>query len=153
MSITTLIPKKCKARDKIKCFRPVSLLNVLYKLLTKILSTSLSAVLETIINRDQTGFIKGRYIGENIRLILDGMAKTKNEDTGGLLLLCDWSKAYDCIDWGYLRHVILGYGFGGQFRRWIQLLYPDKESTKCFAKIQINKILSRKYELQRGLRQ
>ena len=63
LSITTFIPKKGKARDKIKCLRPISLLNVLYKLLSKILSTRLSAVLEPIINRDQTGFIKGRYIG------------------------------------------------------------------------------------------
>ena len=152
-SITTLIHKKGKARDKIDCLRPISLLNVLYKLMTKVLSMRLNKVLAAIINRDQNGFIKGRYIGENVRLILDILTRTKNEDIGGLLLLCDWSKAYDSIDWSYMHEIIRSYGFGEQFRKWINILYPLQTSARCYARVQINGILSRKYQLNRGLRQ
>ena len=121
--------------------------------MTKVLSLRLNKVLAGIINSDQTGFIKGRFIGENIRLILDIIAKTKNQDIGGLLLFCDWSKAYDCIDWRHLHKVVQGYGFGKQFCKWIEILYPHRKGGRCSARIQINGVLSRKYELFRGLRQ
>ena len=69
--IITLIPKKDKERILIKNWRPISLLNTDYKLLTKCLSFRLQSVPPNIIDNDQTGFLKDRYIGENIRTIAD----------------------------------------------------------------------------------
>ena len=74
--IITLLPKK-KIRTshfykKING-RPISLLNTYYKILAKILATRLQKVLPAIIHGDQTGFLKNRYIGENIRLFLDSI--------------------------------------------------------------------------------
>ena len=70
-SITTLIPKPGKDRRYVENLRPISLLNVLYKLITKAIAPRVKIVIKDLIHSDQTGFIQGRYIGENVRLILD----------------------------------------------------------------------------------
>lgn len=67
----TLIPKHSKDPRYLKNWRPISLLNTDYKILTKCLARRLKGVLPDLISREQTGYLKGRYIGENIRLILD----------------------------------------------------------------------------------
>ena len=77
--IISLIPKKNKDKTILENLRPISLLNVDYKILTKILAKRLEKVLPKLINPDQTGFVKGRYIGENIRLIQDLMFYTEKE--------------------------------------------------------------------------
>ena len=72
-SITVLIPKKSKDTRFVENLRPISLLNVLFKILTKTLARRLTGVIDRMVGGDQTGFVKGRYIGENIRLVLDLM--------------------------------------------------------------------------------
>ena len=71
--IISLIPKKNKDKTLLDNLRPISLLNVDYKILTKTLAKRLKKVLPTIINPDQTGYVKDRFIGENVRLINDIM--------------------------------------------------------------------------------
>ena len=69
--VISLIPKKNKDKSILENLRPISLLNVDYKILTKVISKRIEKTLPKIINPDQTGYVKGRYIGENIRLIQD----------------------------------------------------------------------------------
>ena len=76
MSVTTLIPKKGKDVRLVKNLRPISLLNTVFKLITKTLAIRLTKVINKLINSDQTGFIKGRYIGENVRLLIDDLKWT-----------------------------------------------------------------------------
>ena len=57
-------------------------------------------MLPKIINSDQTGFIKGRYIGEKIRLISDVMDYAKAENLSGILLSLDFKKAFDTLQNG-----------------------------------------------------
>jgi len=64
--IISLIPKKKKDKTILKNLQPISLVNVDHKILTKVLANRLEKVLPKIINPDQTGYVKGRYIGENI---------------------------------------------------------------------------------------
>ena len=66
-SIITLVPKKDKPTNLLGNLRPISLLNTDYKISTKAIAKRLEAVLPLVINADQTGYIKGRYIGENLR--------------------------------------------------------------------------------------
>ena len=71
MVFLNIIPKKEKDIRYLKNWRPISLLNTGYKILTKLLSLRLQNVISTIVAPDQTGYIKNRYIGENIRTIVD----------------------------------------------------------------------------------
>ena len=72
--IITLIPKLNKNATSLENLGPISLLNVDYKILTKTIAKKLEKVLPKIINPDQTGYVKGRYMGENVRLISDIMS-------------------------------------------------------------------------------
>ena len=66
LGILNIIPKKDKDIRYLKNWRLICLLNTDYKILTKLLSMSLQNVISTIVATDQTGYIKRRYIGENI---------------------------------------------------------------------------------------
>ena len=74
-------------------WRPIILLNTDYKIAAKALARRIEKGLPGIINSDQTGFIKGRYIGEKIRLMSNIMDYTKSENLPGILLSLDFKKA------------------------------------------------------------
>ena len=69
-------------------------------------------MLPKIINSDQKGFIKGRYIGENIRLISDIMEYTKAQNLSGILLSLDFKKAFDTLEWPYINRMLDTLNFG-----------------------------------------
>ena len=85
-SILTIIPKKDKDIRHLKNWRPISLLNTDYKILTKLLSTRLQNVMSKIVATDQTGYIKNSYIGENIRTVVDVIDYLKEYTKPGILL-------------------------------------------------------------------
>ena len=87
--IITCLPKDNKPRHFLKNWRPISLLNTVYKIGSGVIASRLKRVLEKLIDLDQTGFISGRYIGDNIRLIYDMLQFTEENDISGLLLLID----------------------------------------------------------------
>ena len=70
--------------------------------MAKNIAFSVKNVLPKIINNDQTGFLKNRFIGENIRLINDIIDFTENKNLKGLLLFLDFEKAFDTIEWTFL---------------------------------------------------
>ena len=74
-----MIPKKNKDPLLLKNWRPISLLNTDYKLTTKCIGKRLEKVLPYLIDGDQTEYIKGRFIGENIRLISDIIEQHENK--------------------------------------------------------------------------
>ena len=152
-SITTLIPKKGKDKQWVKNLRPISLLNVIYKIITKALAIRLSNVIQPLINEDQTGFLKGRFIGENVRMIIDILNETKEHNIPGLLLFCDIQQAYDTVSWKYLKIVLERFGFGPNFLRWVSMMYDHRSEQPATARIVMNGHLSRPYLIQRGLRQ
>lgn len=127
--IITLIPKKGKIRTLLKNWRPISLLNMDYKILTKCLATRLHEILPLIIDTDQTGFIKGRYIGENIRTITDLIEYTSLKNQPGIILLLDFEKAFDTVIWPFLFRSLEKFNFGPMFINWVKTCYNDIEST------------------------
>ena len=88
--IITLLPKKDKPTDVLNNLRPVTLLNVDYKIATKVIANRLAKVLPDIISPNQTGYVKNRYIGENVRLISDVIDYTKAKQTQGIPLFLDF---------------------------------------------------------------
>ena len=147
-SIINCIPKGDKPRQYLKNWRPISLLTVLYKLLSSVLANRIKAVLDFLISRSQCGFIQGCYIGEATRLIYDVMNYTENKQIDGLLMLIDFEKAFDSISWNFLYNVLEYLGFGKAFIRWIRILNND-----IYASVLQSGIKSEFFKIQRGCKQ
>lgn len=146
-SVITLIYKK-KARDDLKNYRPISLLCSDYKIIAKALAERIKAVLPTIIHRDQTGFLKDRYIGENITLFLDTQEYLSRNQKTGFAFLADWEKAYDRIDRRFIEQCLTAFGFGPNFVLWFKVLHKDSS-----AQIIVNGFLTDSFDVQSGVRQ
>ena len=56
--------------------------------------------------RTKSGFLKGRYIGENVRMIIDIIRESDEREIPGLLLFCDFEHAYDSVSWDYLKNTV-----------------------------------------------
>ena len=146
--ILSLIPKKDKDKKYLKNWRPISLLNNDYKIVTKTLALRLEKVLPTIISANQTGYVKGRYIGESIRIITDMMSFTKKKNIPGLAVFLDFEKAFDSIEWCYLQKCLEAFNFGPQLRQWISVLYNNISSC-----VLNNGFATKHFNLSRGVRQ
>lgn len=78
----------------------------IYKIGSTCIANRIKKVLPELINLDQTGFVAGRYIGDNLRLIYDMLYYLKEETLPGLLVLLDFEKAFDSINWNYMHKVL-----------------------------------------------
>ena len=125
--ILNLIPKGNKDIRFLSNWRPVSILNTDYKILTKALAIRLQSVLPSLIHSDQVGYLKERFIGENIRTIDDIMSYTNLKQLSGYILLIDFEKAFDSIEWSFLQKSLKFFNFGQNFIRWIEILYTKIE--------------------------
>ena len=94
--VITCIPKDNKDKLLLKNWRPISLLNVSYKMASAI-AARFKPVLTSLINEDQTGFLPGRFIGDNIRLVYDILFYTEKEYLPVMILLLDFVTAFDSI--------------------------------------------------------
>ena len=148
--IIKLISKKDTEPFFIKNWRPLTLLNCDYKIAAKSIANRLKLSLPDIINYDQTGFMKGRFIGENIRLIDNVICYSKEKHIPGLLLFLDFEKAFDTIsiEWPLIRKTIQHFGFGNSILKWLSLFYCRPESC-----VLNNGWASNFFEIQRGVRQ
>ena len=113
----------------LKNWRPITLLNNDYKIASKPIAKRIEAVLPRLIPTDQSRFIKGRYIGENIRLISDLLEQTKTDKISGILMSMDFRKAFDTLEWPFMHYALKLYNFEESRRRWIKVFYTDIEST------------------------
>ena len=100
-SIITCLPKGNEDRQCLKNWRPISLLCVIYKMASAVIAERIKPILEKIITRNLTGFLKGRYIGESTRLIYDIMYYTERNKLPGLLVQIDFEKAFDSLSWHF----------------------------------------------------
>lgn len=146
--IITLIPKKSKDRRYMSNWRPITLLNVDYKILTKVLAKRLMGVISSLIHPDQVGFLRGRFIGVNIRNINDVVEFLQNEMDEGMVVSLDYAKAFDSVDKGYLLKVLQSYNFGEGFIRWVNILYTGVQSC-----VLNNGVSTGWFHLHSGLRQ
>ena len=85
-------------------------------------------VLQKLINNDQTGFLKGRFIGENIGLIVSIIHYANTKQIPGLLLFIDFEKAFDSIEWAFIEKTLNYYNFGSSLVAWFRLFYSDISS-------------------------
>lgn len=98
----SLILKKGKCPEDCSSYRPISLLNVDVKILSKVLARRLESLLPIIIKEDQTGFIKGRHSSNNIRRLLNIIQLSEQQQIDSIVLSLDAEKAFDRVEWSYL---------------------------------------------------
>ena len=146
--LISLVPKKDKDRQFLKNWRPIALLTTDYKLIAKCLAARIVTVIDKLIAPDQTGYIKGRYIGENIRTVHDMITYLKLRNKSGILLLIDFEKAFDTVRWSFIDKALQIFNFGNSFRKWVQVLYTNIESA-----VLNNGFLTKFFAPQRGVRQ
>ena len=145
-----LIPKGKNPR-KVSDFRPISLCNVLYKLLSKVLVNRFQTVLPKIISDTQSAFLPGRLITDNAAVafeLLHSMKMKRTGRTGQLAMKLDMSKAYDRVEWGFLEATMLKMGFAP---RWVSLIM-ECVSTPTYS-VMINGTPQGYIKPSRGLRQ
>ena len=142
-----LTPKKSDPLH-LKNWRPLSLLNQDYKILAKLVAERIKIALPYLINQDQTGFLKGRYIGQNIVTILDIIHHTEVQEIPALLISIDFEKAFDKLEWSFMFKCLEYFGFPNYIKQWVKILYTDIKSS-----VTNNGWHSEYFNLGRGVRQ
>ncbi|GAU29062.1 hypothetical protein TSUD_278180, partial [Trifolium subterraneum] len=118
-----LIPK-CDNPTSMKDLRPISLCNVLYKMISKVLANRLKCCLDKCVSQEQSAFVEGRSILDNALIATEVIHALKRKTKGRrceLALKIDISKAYDKVDWGFLRGVMTRMGFTDVWIRWVTM--------------------------------
>ena len=146
--ILSLIPKENKLHCFIKNWRAITLLNTDYKIFAKAIANRIKKVLIYLINSNQTRFLKGRFIGKNIRTIEEIINFTEQENRPGLLLFIDFEKAFDNLEWHLIEKAQMHFNFGPSMIRWVKLFYSTIRRS-----VQNNGWVSQAFPLTRGVRQ
>lgn len=142
----TLIFKNRGSKQKLENYRPISLLNVDYKILAKVLSMRMKSVLGSIIAPTQAYSVPGRDIADTICSVRDVIKHMEEE--GGVVMSLDLNKAFDRVEHDYLYKTMKKFGFGNKLVNWIKLLYNEAKScVKC------NGVLTDSFPLERSVRQ
>ena len=124
----SIIPKEGKDNKKMKNWRSITLLNTVYKTASSCIAARLKTVLPKLIGDDQKGFLKGRCIGENIRLLYDTLLYANQHRVPGLPLVVDFEKPFDSVAWSFIEKSLCKFKFGKDITRWILTFYTNINS-------------------------
>lgn len=143
--VITLIPK-VKDANNVKQFRPI--LNVNFKIFTKLMLGRLSRLASKIISNSQTTFIRGRYIVDGAVILHEIVHELKRKRMSGVIFKIDFEKAYDSVRWDFIDEVLEMKGFEKKVKDWI--MSTVKGGRVC---ININGENGPYFKTHRGLRQ
>ena len=146
-AILTLLYKKGE-REDIKNWRPISLLNADYKILTKILAERLKKVLPKIIHPDQKGFVQGRNINQANRLLQDIIHYSDQKEQNAAIIFLDYEKAFDRVEWSWTLQCLKQFNFGNKFISWIDMVFKNAKTS-----ILTNGFRSSYFKISRSMRQ
>lgn len=147
-ALISLIPKKDRYITDPSNFKPISLLNLDFKMLTKVLVLRLQQVSPNIIHPNQAGFMKNTSSSDNMRKLIHLMwlAQSKNVPIAATSL--DAEKAFDEVEWSFLFSALSHFGFGPYFSQWAKTLYKEPKAA-----VITNGVISPIFSLSRGTRQ
>ena len=146
--VITLLPKPGKDKLSPSNYKPITLLNCDYKIISKVITNRIHPCLNDLIEKEQNGFMKARNIGDNIRLLFDIIDYANHEKMPGAVLLVDLHKAFDSLHWSFIFTMLKSYGFDNSLINWIRILYKNPE-----CRVVNNNFLSPLFEVKKGVRQ
>lgn len=149
-TLVTLVPKT-QLLESINQLRPISCCNFIYKIISKIIVARLKTYMGQLISCNQSAFVGGRLIQDNLVVAQEVFHALKRKDKCGkecLAIKLNMNKAYDRLDWRFIQKVLLAHGFSGS---WVAMVM--KLVSTVSYKIKVNGVLSDKIVPERGLRQ
>ena len=118
------------------------------KFIAFVFAKRLQNILDRLISKSQSVYIKGRFIGENARLILDIFEYCENSNDEGIFLFLDFEKAFDSVEWNFLFKTLEKFNFGTHSIDWIKIMYCNP-----IFRLKNNGWLSKTCSMSRGIRQ
>ncbi|KAF1331450.1 putative Pollike protein, partial [Globisporangium splendens] len=109
-------------------YRPIALVQVDVKVLSKALTYRLQQVILDLIHPDQKGFVKGRSIHHHVRFLADLQDLVTSRDEEAYALFLDFEKAFDRVNWDYMFRLLERMGCGSEFVQWVRLLYTEPQA-------------------------
>lgn len=146
--VITVVFKKKGSRLDLEHYRPISLLNVDYKVLAKVLANRMKRVIGDIVQPTQSYSVPGRDIADTIATVRDVIEYMKRDKIGGVVVGIDWNKAFDRVEHRFLFRVLERFGFGERLVSWIRTLYRGAKSC-----VKVNGILTDRFRVERSVRQ
>ena len=146
--IISLLEQPLKDQLYLDNWRPLSLLNCDGKIYAKILANRMAKVMKKITSKDQFGFIKDKYIGENLLDLLAVIEYCNDKKIPVVVVSLDMAKAFDKVEWSALQKILKFFNFGDNFCHMVQMLF--KGITSCTIN---NGYTSEYFKLSRSLRQ
>lgn len=151
-AVIVVIPKPRKDPKLCESYRPILLLNVDAKIITKILANQFNSVILSLVHGDQTGFMPGFMPGKgtdiNLRRLYTNISHAVARGSPGVVASLGAKKAFDSVEWEYLWYVLEKFNIGPKFNSWIKLMYANPT-----ARVRTNGSLSSPFRLHRGTRQ
>lgn len=145
--VITLLPKVQDVRN-IKQFRPICLLNVSFKIFTRLIAERLARKAQRLTDPCQTAFIKERFIMDGAVMLHEVVHELRTKKKKGVILKIDFEKAYDSVSWDFMDEIMIRKGFCDKLTGWIR--DTIRGGKVC---ININGEHSPYFKTHRGLRQ
>lgn len=120
-SFISLIPNQDLAQTP-DGFRPIALCNVVYKIISKVVANGLKPLLPTLVSVEQSGYVEGRKILDNVIQAHEVMHSLTRNRKARMIMQLDIAKAYDKLNWTYIRKVLIAFGFDHSWVRWVMVV-------------------------------
>jgi hypothetical protein len=139
---------KCREATHIKQFRPICLLNVSFKILTKVATNRISQVAQKVISPSQTAFIHGRNIMEWVIVLHETLHEMHRKKQSGVIMKIDFKKAYNKLNWNFIQHILRMKGFSPTWCKWTTFFMEGGRVG-----IKVNDQVGQNFRTKKGVRQ
>ena len=146
-SFITLIPKT-KSPVGLKDYRPINLVGIISKVISKVLASRMKKVLDMVISENQSAFLSGRFILDGPLMVNELMGWIKKKGRQAFMLKLDFEKAYDNVNWDFLLTTLDQMGFPTRWCSWVKGILESARSA-----VLVNGSPTFEFNCQKGVRQ